>query len=75
MKILKASVFKATCLKVMDEVADTGEPVLVTKNGRPVGQFVPYRVPVASLSGMCSDQVVLVDDVIAPVGEPWDAAS
>lgn len=74
MKILKASEFKATCLKVMDEVATSGEPVLVIKNGKPVGQFVPFRPPVASLSGICREQVSLLGDEVEPVDEPWDAA-
>ena len=28
--------FKAKCLKLMDEVAETGEPLVITKNGHPV---------------------------------------
>ena len=36
MKTIKASEFKAKCLKLMDEVADTGQPLVITKNGRPV---------------------------------------
>ena len=35
-RIFKASEFKAKCLKLMDEVAATGETIIVTKNGRPV---------------------------------------
>ena len=36
MRTIKASEFKAKCLKIMDEVAETGETVLITKNGVPV---------------------------------------
>ena len=35
-RIVKASEFKAKCLKLMDEVAATGDTITVTKNGRPV---------------------------------------
>ena len=35
-RIFKASEFKAKCLKLMDEVAATGETIIVTRNGRPV---------------------------------------
>ena len=41
MKIVIASEFKAKCLKIMDEVAATGEPVIITKHGVPVAQLVP----------------------------------
>lgn len=75
MKKLEASAFKATCLKVMDEVAESGEPVLITKNGKPVGQFVPYHKAVDSLSGICSGQIEIHSDILDPIDEPWDAAS
>lgn len=38
---MKASEFKAKCLKLMDEVFETGEPIIITKNGRPVAQLGP----------------------------------
>ncbi len=43
MRTITASEFKAKCLRLMDEVNETGEPVLVTKNGRPVSTLVPVR--------------------------------
>jgi len=33
---ITASQFKARCLALMDQVAATGEVLLITKNGRPV---------------------------------------
>ena len=36
MQTMKASEFKAKCLKLMDEVNETGEEVIITKNGKPV---------------------------------------
>jgi prevent-host-death family protein len=41
MRTIKASEFKATCLKLMDEIAVSGEPVVITKNGKPVAQLGP----------------------------------
>jgi prevent-host-death family protein len=40
---IKASEFKAKCLALMDEVARTGNPVVITKNGKPVAELVPHR--------------------------------
>ena len=40
-RTIKASEFKAKCLKLMDEVAETGEEIVITKNGRPVSKLVP----------------------------------
>jgi prevent-host-death family protein len=43
MHTVKASEFKAKCLALMDEVARTGEPILVTKNGKPIAELRPHR--------------------------------
>ena len=42
-RIIKASEFKAKCLKLMDEVAETGGEIIIIKNGRPVSRLTPYR--------------------------------
>ena len=42
-RTVKASEFKANCLKLMDEVAESGEEIVITKNGRPVSRLLPYR--------------------------------
>ena len=44
-KTIKASEFKAKCLKLMSDVAETGAEYVITKNGRPVSRLVPYRNP------------------------------
>jgi len=36
MRTIAAGEFKAKCLAIMDEVQASGEPVLVTKRGKPV---------------------------------------
>jgi len=46
MRTMGAGEFKAKCLAVMDDVARTGEPVLVTKRGKPVARVVsPDEAP------------------------------
>lgn len=72
MKSIKASEFKATCLKIMDDVAETGEPVLVTKNGKPVGKFVPYRDKATTLAGAAREQVKINGNIVNS-NEQWDA--
>ena len=44
MRTMAAAKFKAQCLAVMDEVQAKREPVLVTKNGKPVAKLVPLEV-------------------------------
>ena len=42
-RTIKASEFKAKCLKLMDEVAETGQEIVITKNGKPVSRLAPYQ--------------------------------
>lgn len=49
MREMKAGEFKAKCLAVMDEVAATGEPVVITKRGKPIARLVPERKSQTSL--------------------------
>jgi prevent-host-death family protein len=40
-KRIDASEFKAKCLHLMDEFERIGEPLVITKNGRPIAQLAP----------------------------------
>ena len=42
-RMIKASEFKAKCLKLMDEVAENGEEIVITKNGKPVAKLTALR--------------------------------
>ena len=42
-RTIRASEFKAKCLKLMDEVAESGEEIVITKNGKPVAKLTPYK--------------------------------
>ena len=73
MKTIKASEFKARCLQLMDEVAQSGEPLLITKNGKPVSQLVPYRRKPATLFGVMKGTVTIQGDILSPLNEDWEA--
>ncbi len=74
MKTMKASEFKAKCLKLMDKVQKTGEEIVITKNGRPVSKLVPYRIKKHSLLGLHEGKISSGDKDIFSTGESWDAA-
>lgn len=42
MHAIQASEFKAKCLSLMDDVARSGDVLIVTKNGRPIVELRPY---------------------------------
>ena len=41
MKTVPAGEFKAKCLRLMEEVSQTGEPLLITKRGKPLVKVEP----------------------------------
>lgn len=75
MQTIQASKFKARCLALMDEVARTGETILITKNGTPVAELRPHRGPRAkSLIGLHKGKGRILGDIISPIGtELWEA--
>ena len=73
MQTLKASEFKARCLKLMDDVQQTGEEIIITKNGKPVSKLVPYRVTAPTLLGLHRGKVSSGEKDIFSTGEDWDA--
>ena len=69
MQTIQASKFKAKCLALMDEVARTGETILVTKNGKPVAELRPHRPPRAkSIIGLNKGEIEILGDIVSPVG-------
>lgn len=73
---IAAAEFKARCLKLMDQVEKTREPVIVTKRGRPVAKLVPVEnVPAEKLFGCMAGTVTILGDIVSPLGEAWSAQS
>jgi len=70
-----AAVFKAECLKLMDQVAKTGKPVIITRHGRPIAQLAPIPAEPKSLFGYMRNTVRVKGDIIAASVESWSALS
>lgn len=76
MKSVAISTFKARCLALLEDVARTGEPLLVTKRGKPLA-----RVTSSDNSRSISPQDTLrhtvetLGDIVTPVVPPaaWNA--
>ena len=74
-RTIKASEFKARCLNLMNEVAETGAEYVVTKNGRPVSRLVPYRMKPKSLFGIDRGRLEILGDIDEPLDVEWEAQS
>lgn len=76
MKTIPAGEFKQTCLRLLDEVRETGEPIVVTKRGEPVAQLAPLPPSAAGdWSGALRGTGRIVGDLVAPAAEEdeWEA--
>ena len=71
-RTMKASEFKAKCLALMDEVAESGEEIIITKRGKPVAKLAPYEDKPASWFGR-GDGIVIHGDIIEPIDVEWEA--
>jgi prevent-host-death family protein len=74
-KMIGAAEFKAHCLRILDEVERTGEPVTITKRGKPVAQVKPVNRKTGKLSfGFLKHPEYRFDDPDSPAYEkPWNA--
>jgi len=73
MKKMPAGQFKNTCLAVMDEVQKSGEPVLITKRGKPVAKLVPVSRPGEDIFDFMAGKVKIIGDIMnsTPL-EDWE---
>jgi prevent-host-death family protein len=76
MKSIAVTEFKAQCLALLEEVARTGQPLVVTKRGKALARVVPSGggkaiYPQDSLA----ETVTILGDVMSPVLPPseWNA--
>jgi prevent-host-death family protein len=67
MKKMAAGVFKAKCLKVMDEVQAKREAVIITKRGKPVAKLVPVDENKNEIFGFLAGKGEIVGDIVSPI--------
>jgi prevent-host-death family protein len=63
--------FEARCLQLLDEVADTGQPLVVTKPGRPVARIEPAIEPERDLESSAKLDLSEDELIDASMGQ-WD---
>jgi prevent-host-death family protein len=73
MKAVTTSEFKTKCLQLINEVAETGVPLVITKNGQPIAQLGPVAARPTTLIGNHKGKMTIVRDILAPIDEEWEA--
>ena len=74
-RTVSASEFKDQCLEIIDEIAETGDEVIITQNGRAVSRLTPYRSRRDGWFGIDRHRFKIVGDIVSPMPEEWFAES
>ncbi len=73
---IAVSEFKATCLRVLEQVRKTGQTVLITKHGQPLAQVgpPPPPKPTGSRLGVLRGTGKVLADIYMPPVDPkkWE---
>ena len=69
-----AAVFKAKCLAVLDEVAETCKEIVITKRGKKVARLVRVEDKPEKVWGRLKGTVKIHGDIFS-TGEKWEADS
>lgn len=56
-----------------DRVQAAGEPITVTKHGKPVARLVPVEQQAPSMFGCMKGTVTILGDIMEPIDVEWDA--
>ena len=68
MHTVEASEFKTKCVALMDQVARTGEAILVTKDGKPLAELHPQSGRgISSPFGIHKGLVQVPKDLVSPL--------
>lgn len=68
---IKASEFKATCLRLMDEVRERGIEIVITKRGQPVAKLGPVEDRPRTAQGYMRGTILHQGDLISPEEDYW----
>ncbi|MCX7362162.1 MAG: type II toxin-antitoxin system Phd/YefM family antitoxin [Alphaproteobacteria bacterium] len=71
---VNAAAFKAKCLALIDEVAESGEPLTITKRGKAKVQLIAVREKPKTLWGATKGTFEIVGDIVGPIVDEkeWD---
>jgi prevent-host-death family protein len=74
--VIGATEFKAQCLRLLANVEQHKNEVIITKHGRPVARLIPVELDdeAVELFGAMKDSVIYTGDLVSPVDEAWEAA-
>lgn len=73
-KKIPISEFKTHCLQIIDKIAISKTPIIITKRDKEVAQLLPFEAKKKKFPfGFLKDKVEITGDIISPIDVKWDA--
>lgn len=74
---ISATEFKTQCLKLIDTVAETQEPIIITKRGKPIARLLPMENAGLrpKLFGYMAGTIKIQGDIINVLNDPGNGTS
>jgi prevent-host-death family protein len=69
---IAAGEFKSKCLKLLDQVCEQRQTLVITKHGKPVAHLIPPPAE-ETLFGSMKGSVLYMGDIISPIDVEWEA--
>jgi antitoxin (DNA-binding transcriptional repressor) of toxin-antitoxin stability system len=71
--IMAVGKFKAECLREIENIQQTGEPLIVTKRGKPIVKIIPiFEEEQGSFFGCMKNTFSIEGDIMAPIEDHWN---
>jgi len=73
MLTLAVGKFKAQCLALIKHVAQSHEPIVITKHGKPMVKVVPIDQKKDNNDKPLKNAATFIGDIVSPIDEEWEA--
>jgi prevent-host-death family protein len=70
LRMIEASELRKNCVAILREIEQTGNRVIITKNGNPVVELVPHN---PNKRGVLKGRAEIIGDIISPIDVEWEA--
>ena len=76
MKKVSVADFKMYCIKLLKDVNEFREEVVITKRGEPVAKLIPFdKKKKRNFIGCMEGTGEIVGDIVSPIDVEWEADS
>ena len=70
MRTMAISKFKTYALRIIEEIAQNNEIIVITKHGKPLAKVIPFMEEENDVKmGHLSDTIIFGKDIMIPLGE------